>query len=211
MDALSRPVLLPNVISKDEDSNHTSDPFDDPILKYFLENNKTPSGLSKKQTKRLEKQQEHFLSIDGQILYRADKASPTYNHVVPPPNERRNLIADTNNSAHFKTDTVFNNLRERYFWPKKKTDIERFIKNCSACLAFDSQPETGHKALSLPCEPFMSRVGMDCVFELNEAKDGSKRMVVFTDYFTKWPEVFTIKNKTAAEIARKFKINKFFD
>ena len=44
-------------------------------------------------------------------------------------------------------------------------------------------------------------VGVD-VLQLSVSMDGNKYAVVIMDYFTKWPEVFTVSDQTAETIAR---------
>ena len=55
----------------------------------------------------------------------------------------------------------------------------------------------------IPVEGPFHRVGVD-VIQFTTSQDGNCYAVVFTDYLTKWPEVFATKDQTALIIARLF-------
>ena len=64
------------------------------------------------------------------------------------------------------------------------------------------------KAVHLPLNPIpvkgpFHRVGVD-VIQFIISYSGNQYAVVFTDYLTKWPEVFAIKDQTALTIAQLF-------
>ena len=45
-------------------------------------------------------------------------------------------------------------------------------------------------------------MGMDILTNLNETLDGYKHIVVLTDYYTKWPEAFAVKDHSAKTLAQ---------
>ena len=45
-------------------------------------------------------------------------------------------------------------------------------------------------------------VGVDCLGPLPPTHSGNCHMVVFTDYFTKWPEAFALPSIKATQIAQ---------
>ncbi|KRX29740.1 Retrovirus-related Pol polyprotein from transposon, partial [Trichinella sp. T9] len=48
--------------------------------------------------------------------------------------------------------------------------------------------------------PFQ-RVGMDLVGPLEETRNGNRYILVACDYFSKWPEAFTLTNAEARTVA----------
>src|SRR5436853_2990142 len=36
-------------------------------------------------------------------------------------------------SAHFSTDTMFNKIKERYYWPQMYENIREYVRSCDAC------------------------------------------------------------------------------
>ena len=123
--------------------------------------------------------------------------------LIPMPSSRVEIIQNCHSLGHFKTDTIYKQLSQSYYWPKMRQQIQNHVDACHACLQYDKSPKVNHQAFALECSRFNSRVGMDCVFGLNQSRNGYVGMVVFTDYYTKWPEVFAIKSKEAKEIAEK--------
>ena len=53
----------------------------------------------------------------------------------------------------------------------------------------------------IPVEGPFHRVGVD-VIQFVKSHSGNQYAIVFTDYLTKWPEVFATKDQTALTIAR---------
>ena len=54
-----------------------------------------------------------------------------------------------------------------------------------------------------PERPF-EMMGVDILGPLTQTINGNKYIVVFTDYVTRWPEAFAIKNMEAKTIAKVF-------
>lgn len=48
-------------------------------------------------------------------------------------------------------------------------------------------------------QPF-ELVGMDLIGPLAETKEGHKYICVLVDYYTKWPQAYTLKSKSASEV-----------
>ena len=55
----------------------------------------------------------------------------------------------------------------------------------------------------IPVEGPFHHVGVD-VIQFVKSHSGNQYAIVFTDYLTKWPEVFAIKDQTAITIAKLF-------
>uniref|UniRef100_A0ABM0M1R1 Uncharacterized protein K02A2.6-like n=1 Tax=Saccoglossus kowalevskii TaxID=10224 RepID=A0ABM0M1R1_SACKO len=77
------------------------------------------------------------------------------------------------------------------FWLRMNSEIEEIDSKCSTCMEFRSQR---------PCEPMIlheipdhpwSNIGTD-LFEI-----GTENYLILIDYYSKFPEVIRIPNKTA--------------
>ena len=82
-------------------------------------------------------------------------------------------------------------------------DIQHYCKSCPDC-AMNKSPRTGHQAdlFPIPIEPPFHHLGVDCMGPLPVTDSGSRYIVVFTDYFTKWVEAFAVPSIEAEQIAR---------
>ncbi|RNA43349.1 hypothetical protein BpHYR1_029355, partial [Brachionus plicatilis] len=64
--------------------------------------------------------------------------------------ERMDIIKNTHNLGHFKSETVYSNLSSKYFWKSMKKEIENYINRCNTCLKYDKKGAVEHPSLALP-------------------------------------------------------------
>jgi hypothetical protein len=139
-DALSRPVLMAienvntNQSQIEDDSSKALDPHEDEALLHFLKHKIMPSGMSKKNIKRVTKLSTYYELENDQLLY-IDKQSNKH-LIVPKIELRKQLIEQAHLLGHFQLKTVQERLREEYYWKGMNTDIEKYIRNCLKCLEF---------------------------------------------------------------------------
>lgn len=90
--------------------------------------------------------------------------------------------------------------RRVLFWPGMSVDIENFVLGCKACEKFrPSNPKEPLMSHEVPDIPF-HKVGVDiCTFS-------GKDYLVLIDYYSKWIEVKYLKEKTACNVIKQFKI-----
>ncbi|KFD45545.1 hypothetical protein M513_13580 [Trichuris suis] len=93
-------------------------------------------------------------------------------------------------------------LRELYWWPGMDSQVEAFIKHCSACQSMD-------KTLSFfnpPLQPVpypssaWEKLGIDIVGPLPGAPYGQRFAITLIDYYSKWPEVLFCSHVTTKEV-----------
>src|SRR6266542_1877462 len=103
--------------------------------------------------------------------------------------------------AHNGTERIFQQVQERYYWPKMYEDIRGYVQTCDAC-----QRRGNPKANNIlhPIEPKapFQRIGIDIVGPLTITKKGNRYIVTAIDYFTKWPIAKVIKKATAKMVSK---------
>src|SRR3954469_23425478 len=105
------------------------------------------------------------------------------------------------NSAHFSTDTMFNKIKERYYWPQMYENIREYVRSCDAC------QRRGKSRVNQTLHPIavhgpFYQVGIDFVGPLPLTLQGNKYIIVAMDYMTKWPEARPVPQATAEETSR---------
>ena len=110
------------------------------------------------------------------------------------------MIHDDPTGAHFSVRAMYEKLKERYYWPKMKEDIETYVKSCDQCQR-RRKPKNKNKLNPIKVKESFYQIGIDIVGPLNETTEGNKYIVVAIDYFTKWPEARAIKEATAKEVS----------
>ena len=202
VDAVSRPVLLTEIKGEEETEDVSSkflDPYEDEALLHYLKHGKNLDGLSKKQTKRVNKLASIFAMKNDLIYLIKDNKSK----LVPRPEERRKLIEKAHVIGHFQAASTYCRLKEEYWWKNMVKDVIGAVKQCTVCQRHQKVTALNHPANAIKVNGIFDRIGIDLVFGLPETKDGFKGLLVITEYLTKYPYVEAIKSKSAEEIAEK--------
>ena len=92
-------------------------------------------------------------------------------------------------------------VRDRFFWPRAKSDIERWCRECNDCAQARSGPQNRAALQQDPVGRRFQRVAIDIMGELPETSNGNKYVLVLCDYFTKWTQAFALKDQTAYTVA----------
>ena len=171
------------------------------VIVDFLENCVLPDDDKKARELLLSRSQ--YCLMDGVLYYVvADKTL----RLVPPISNREQLFEEAHSGpfgAHLREAKVHGQLSKHYWWPKMRSDIHKWCNRCLVC-ATRRPGKAVHPPLNpIPVEGPFHRVGVD-VIQFIKSYSGNQYAVVFTDYLTKWPEVFAIKNQTALTIAQLF-------
>ena len=73
--------------------------------------------------------------------------------------------------AHNGTERIFQQVQERYYWPKMYEDIRRYVQTCDACQRRGNSKANNRLHSIEPKAPFQ-RVGIDIVGPLSITKKG---------------------------------------
>lgn len=84
-------------------------------------------------------------------------------------------------------------------------DVKRWVESCPDCQRV-KVPRTMPKGkmVSIPISYPWERMGVDIMGPLPKTDKGNQYIVVFIDYFTKWPEAFALPDIKAETVARVF-------
>ncbi len=109
---------------------------------------------------------------------------------------------DDLSGGHFGITKTFKKVAERYYWDGMVKDVENWCTQCLACATKKDPP----KAIRAPLYPIQvvnpfDMLGVDVMGPVRQTYDGNRFIVVFMDYFTKWPEAFATADQKADTIA----------
>jgi hypothetical protein len=102
-------------------------------------------------------------------------------------------------SAHFASKTMYEKIKERYYWKGMKKDIEEYVKTCDDCQR-RNKPIGKNELHSIRIKEPWYQIGIDIVGPLPRTARGKKYIVVAMDYFTKWPEARALTEATAEKV-----------
>ena len=111
--------------------------------------------------------------------------------------------------GHFAADKLLAQVRLRFWWPKMVSDITQFCARCERCNSRippvpAPRASLGQLAASEPFEV----VGLDILSGLPRTANGNKHLLVVVDHFSRWCEVFPLKDMSASGVATVF-VNEF--
>ena len=88
--------------------------------------------------------------------------------------------------GHFGISKTLETLKEHFYWPKMKRDVERICDRCLTCRKAKSRvkPHGLYTPLPVPSEPWVD-ISMDFVLGLPRTKRGKDSIFVVVDRFSK--------------------------
>lgn len=115
------------------------------------------------------------------------------------PETMKQKMLEILHEGHLGVEKCKARARSALYWPGISRDIEHFIGRCSACAKFrrKNHKETliPHPVPDLPWQ----KVGIDIFTH------GGKDHLLMVDYFSKYPEVIELKDKTARSVIKAVK------
>ena len=102
-------------------------------------------------------------------------------------------------SAHLGVQRTVEQLRQTYYWPAMKKDVEAWYRECDICAQSKVPPSRpkGQLHKIFAAAP-LDLVSIDILSGLPEAKDGSKYILVAVDSFSRWAEAYSLPDAEAA-------------
>ena len=148
------------------------------------------------------------LVVSNGILYRkweTEDGNTSHLQLVVPKTLTKDVLKSLhsqNTAAHLGYEKTFNKVKARFYWFGYQRETEQFCKQCEMCAASKAPPYTVKAPLQQdpPSYPW-ERIAMDVVGPLPRTEAGNRFILVVSDYFTKWPEAFALKDHKAETIA----------
>uniref|UniRef100_A0A7M5XBV7 Uncharacterized protein n=1 Tax=Clytia hemisphaerica TaxID=252671 RepID=A0A7M5XBV7_9CNID len=174
------------------------------VYETVLQGNKPRVKIMKQWPKKSRQLMRYFqkLRIDDKgILLK--KAGNTHQIVLP--TELYKVVYEElhENMGHLGSQRVIDLARERFFWPGMAKDIEEYISRRCRCVK-DKKPVMPEKAKLVNIQstaPF--EIVTTDFLHLDKCRGGYEYLLVVTDHFTRFAQVFPTKNKRAKSAADK--------
>lgn len=158
--------------------------------------------------KAASKKDSEFVFIE-KVLYRQikDRKSQVMNQIILPAQLRHLALEECHDNrltgGHLGQKKVLQKLYVRYWWPNIRKDVLHWIRSCKICsLKKDPKILTKTELQSIPVGLPWETLGIDVLGPLRKTENGNKYIVVISDYLTKWPEAYPMKEAKTETIAK---------
>ena len=148
------------------------------------------------------------LEIPDEVLYRKHLHSPgsitTMQILVPRHMENQILttLHDDPAVGHLGIKRTLSRVQQRFYWVNYHTSIELWIQGCVPCQARKNPPKPARAAMKqFPAGHPNQRIGIDFLGPVRRTDSGNAYILVISDYFTKWTEVFAVADMCATTVA----------
>ena len=152
-----------------------------------------------------EVKKKNYVNIDGIVYYVSKLHNGTILKRIVVPDALKNEVLvwchDHITSGHLGITKTLERIKQRFYWKNYKKEVENYIEKCEICSKRRNLEKIGTLTNIKVGEPW-EMIAVDIVGPLPITDSGNKYILVFSDYLTKYPEAFAIKDYTTETIAK---------
>ena len=156
---------------------------------------------------RLNQLWNRLLVEDGLLKRKHEDANITWLQLVVPHAIREEILQELHAGAlggHLGEEKTSSKVKQRFYWPGMQKNIARWCQTCEACSTRKTAPKKNRSPLQTIQAGYpLQVVGVDIMGPLPESEAGNLYVLVASEYFTKWVEVYAIPNQEAITVAKK--------
>ncbi len=210
VDALSRSCgdTVHLMEEKDWSAEILKDSTYGPIAMY-LKDGALP--INRKDAEQVVRESSGFELVDNILCWKHVQHNPQKGttielRTVVPISKRDQVLIETHDlpfGGHLGVKRTFVKISANFYWRGMYQDVKNWVRVCEQCQRRKGAPDP---KLGLPQHVTATRRfqiwGMDFIGPLPTTASGNKYLLVFTDIFSKWPEVVATKYSDAATVAK---------
>lgn len=142
------------------------------------------------------------ITPDGKI-WNIPNGQPHRRLFIDTPKEKRQILKAIHESGHFGGKKCYQTLQRRYFWKGMEKDCKMFCMTCPVCQERNApRKNQGGNLGRIIAKNRNELVGIDLFGGLPKSPLGYKKILVITDYVTKYTLCVPVKSKKPVEIAK---------
>jgi hypothetical protein len=139
------------------------------------------------------------------VLYYKDR-NTFKETIVVPLKLRKSILLECHDdpiSGHLGMFKTYSKIKARYYWPKMRKDICKYVQSCDACQKrkIPTTKRTGKMQFFDVNEQPFSRLQVDIMGPFKRSSCGKKYVVTAIDYLTKWIEARALAEANTETVA----------
>ena len=170
------------------------------VMIDYLEKKQLPGDT--KQAQIIAAKAHSYCVLDG-ILYLINGKKRKCRLAIIPQQLRTQVLEQYHGGplgGHYSGNRLYNVLSSQWYWDGMYTDCLKFCRSCPQCAIVSGGERNGKQPLHpIPVQRSFQILGLD-IMDLPTTEQGNKHVVVFQDYFTKWPMVFPVPDQKTLRI-----------
>ena len=141
--------------------------------------------------------------IENDVLYYLSDPddNPTMRLFVPQHLREMVLKQYHDDNGHMGVQKTFDSIRQKYYCPNLFQELYEYVSACVPCQTRSTQVTRSLlEKPDLPPYPF-AKLSLDLSGPYPKTLSGNKYIIAFVDWYSGWPEVFAVPDKTADTVA----------
>lgn len=127
--------------------------------------------------------------------------------LVIPKEQRKQILFQSHDiptSGHMGIYKTFHRVAEKYYWPKLRSDVTRYVNGCSVCGAHkvEHKKPAGFMVPQPKTNKPWQLISTDLIGPFPRSTKGNQYVLVVTDYFSKFSLTFPLRKATAQVVTR---------
>ena len=195
---------LPKMTSADISHSQQKDPCIGEVWRAVVQNCADRADKGKHPDMSLLLKEWEKLKIKDSLLYRMSKPpnKPFRQQLLLPQEFRETVFQSLHDqSGHLGFDKTYGLIQERFYWPRMKTQVEKYCKSCPRCIQRKTLPKRVAELSHLNSEGPMDLICMDFLTIEPDSRNICNVLVV-TDHYTRYAQAFATKDQKASTVAK---------
>lgn len=140
--------------------------------------------------------------VDALLYYISDPDGEAALRVYTPQHLREMIIrAYHDENGHMGCQKCYDSIRLKYYWPNLFKELYNYISKCTICQTRSLQKiRQPLQETDQPPYP-MAKLSLDLSGPYPKTLSGNKYIIAFVDWYSGWPEAFSVPNKEASTVA----------
>ncbi|XP_072115422.1 uncharacterized protein [Mobula birostris] len=144
------------------------------------------------------------LKLKNHVLYRVTSPPdhPRRWQLVMPEKYRKAVLqALHDDSGHLGVEKTYGLVKDRFYWPRMRGEVEEYCKTCSRCVRRKTLPAQAAPLSHLQSAGPMDLVCMDFL-SIEPDTSNTANVLVLTDHYTRYAQAFPTKDQKATTVAK---------